>query len=255
MNPARQAHLEDFYRQMSELAEAENGPRRLACSTGRDGWPRHGVYFFFEDGQVRPDGSPRVVRVGTHALRPGDKTILWGRLRQHRGRIGGRNPGGGNHRASIFRRHVGTALIRRYHLPGGLAESWASRHPHTGWATTEDQLERAVSQHIGAMPFLWLAVPTRPDGRSDRGFIERNAIALLSCAAGGPDKPSSSWLGSHAASSKVRDSGLWNADHVEDAYDPAFLDLVAALAGNTRPAAARSRPEWPQAQDGQRRGA
>lgn len=29
-----------------------------------------------------------------------------------------RNPGGGNYRASIFRRHVGTALIRRDHLPG-----------------------------------------------------------------------------------------------------------------------------------------
>ena len=77
------------------------------------------------------------------------------------------------------------------------------------------------------MPFLWLAVPSRPDDSSDRGFLERNAIALLSCAAGGPDKPSSGWLGSHAASRKVRDSGLWNADHVEDSYDPAFLDVVA----------------------------
>jgi hypothetical protein len=57
--------------------------------TGRDGWPRHGVYFFFEDGQTRADGSGRMVRVGTHALRPTDKTTLWGRLRQYRGRTGG----------------------------------------------------------------------------------------------------------------------------------------------------------------------
>ena len=221
MNPARQAHLEEFYQLMSELTEAWHEPRTLADCTGRDGWPRQGVYFFFEDGEIRADGSPRVVRVGTHALRPGDNTTLWGRLRQHRGRIGGRNPGGGNHRASIFRRHVGAALIRRDHLPGGLAESWAA-DPHAGWSVAEDELERAVSQHIRAMPFLCMAVPTRPDGSSDRGLIERNAIALLSCSAGGPDKPSSGWLGSHAASSKVRDSGLWNADHVEDAYDAAF---------------------------------
>jgi hypothetical protein len=173
MNPARQEHLEEFYRLMSELARTGHGPRRLADCTGRDGWPRQGVYFFLEDGENRAGGGPRVVRVGTHAMRPGDNTTLWGRLRQHRGRIGGRIPGGGNHRASIFRRHVGAALIRRDHLPGGLAESWASCHPHPGCTAAENQLERAVRQHIRAMPFLCMAVPTRPDGSSDRGFIER----------------------------------------------------------------------------------
>ena len=86
----------------------------------------------FEDGQIRVDGTSRVVRVGTHALRPTDQTTLWGRLRRHRGRIGGRNPGGGNHRASIFRGHVGTALIQRDHLPGALLDSWASSHPSPG---------------------------------------------------------------------------------------------------------------------------
>lgn len=168
MNAARQAHLEEFYQLLAELAASEHGPRRLASCTVRDGWPRHGVYFFFEDGQTRADGSGRVVRVGTHALRPTDKTTLWGRLRQHRGRTGGRNPGGGNHRASVFRRHVGTALIRREHLPAGLLDSWAGSRPVAEWARAEDQLEQEVSFQIGAMPFLWLAVPTRPDGSSSR---------------------------------------------------------------------------------------
>lgn len=77
MNAARQAHLEEFYQLLAELAASEHGPRRLASCTGRDGWPRHGVYFFFEDDQTRADGSGRVVRVGTHALRPTDKTTLW----------------------------------------------------------------------------------------------------------------------------------------------------------------------------------
>lgn len=229
MKPSRLAHLEMFYSVLKELAEREREPRRLADCTGRDGWPRQGVYFFFEDGENRTGGSPRVVRVGTHALHPGDKATLWGRLRQHRGRIGGRNPGGGNHRASIFRRHVGTALIRRDHMPDGLAISWADRHPVPDWESAEDRLELAVSEHIRAMPFVWLAAPTRPDGSSDRSFIERNAIALLSCAAGGPDKPSSGWLGSYAASTKVRRSGLWNVDHVEEVHDPAFLDVLNGL--------------------------
>jgi hypothetical protein len=234
MNPARQAHLDEFYRLLAHLAGSEGGPRRLADCTGRDGWPRHGVYFFLEDGQARADGASKIVRVGAHALRPTDQTTLWGRLRQHRGRTGGRNPGSGNHRASVFRRHVGTALIRRDGQPGGLLESWASSHRNPAWAQAEDQLERDVSRHIRSMPFLWLAVPSRPDGSSDRGLIERNSIALLSCRTGGPDQPSASWLGHHATSAKVRQSGLWNSNHVDEHYDPGFLQLLANLADNAR---------------------
>jgi hypothetical protein len=37
---------------------------------------------------------------------------------------------------------------------------------------------------------------------SDRGRIERNTIALLSCVTGGPDKPSTGWLGHNATSTK-----------------------------------------------------
>jgi hypothetical protein len=77
------------------------------------------------------------------------------------------------------------------------------------------------------MPFLWLAVPTRLDGSSDRGVIERNSIALLSYLAGGTDQPSTRWLGRYASSDKVHYSGLWNSNHVNGNYDPAFLQLLA----------------------------
>jgi hypothetical protein len=233
MTVARNAHLDEFYRLLNRIAASEEGPRQLAACTARDGWPRSGVYFFFEDGETRADGTSRVVRVGTHALHLGGKTKLWGRLRQHRGRIGGRNPGGGNHRASIFRGHVGTALIQRDGLPDGLLKSWVSSHRDPGWAQAEDQLEREVSRHIRSMPFLWLAVPTKPDGSSDRGVIERNSIALLSCLAGGPDQPSARWVGHYASSGKVRYSGLWNSNHVNENYDPAFLQLLADSAITT----------------------
>jgi hypothetical protein len=77
-------------------------------------------------------------------------------------------------------------------------------------------------------PVLWLAVPNDPDGSSDRRAIERNSIALLSCLAGGSDQPSTGWLGHHAISTKVRHSGLWNSDHVEEHYDPGFLSYSQA---------------------------
>lgn len=57
-----------FYEELGRLAEILPGPRRLRGCRGSDGWPRQGVYFFFEPGEVRADGSDRVVRVGTHAL-------------------------------------------------------------------------------------------------------------------------------------------------------------------------------------------
>jgi len=191
--------------------------------------PPQGVYFFFEDGENRADGSRRVVRVGTHALTQTSQATLWGRLRQHRGQLAGRNPGGGNHRASVFRRHVGAALIRRDGVPEALLASWLDRHRPPGErASQEADIEREVSRHIGAMPFLWLSVP----GRADRGYLESNSIALLSCLTGGPDLPSASWLGRYAERAEIRGSGLWNVEHVTRPYEPRFLERLAQLVGH-----------------------
>jgi hypothetical protein len=49
-----------------------------------------------------------------------------------------------------------------------------------GLKDTEHDLERAVSDHIGRMPFLWLAVPDAPGRDSYRAYIEVNATGLLS---------------------------------------------------------------------------
>ncbi len=132
--------------------------------------PPQGLYFFFEDGENRADGADRV-RVGTHALTATSKATLWGGLRQHRGHLAGSDPGGGDHRASVFRRKVGAALIRRDGLPEDLLASWLDRHrPRGERASQEPGVEREVSRHIGVMPFLWLSVP----GRADRGYLESN---------------------------------------------------------------------------------
>jgi hypothetical protein len=222
---SRAADTHHFYLLLSELGRRVGGSRILRDCTGAGDWPRHGVYFFFEDGEIRADGSCRVVRVGTHALIPTSRTTLWNRLSQHRGHLKGRNYGGGNHRASVFRRHVGAALIRRGNWPEDLLASWLDRHPPAQWTQREDDIEREVSRYIGAMPFLWLAVPDR----TDRGYLERNSIALLSCLARCQDSPSAGWLGHDATRSEIRESGLWNVQHVYDRYDPAFLQRLAGL--------------------------
>lgn len=227
MRGQRSRDLDQLYLLLERLADHHGGPRRLADCRGGDGWPTHGTYFFYEDGELRGDGRPRVVRVGTHALTATSRTTLWRRLSQHRGSTAGGNPGGGNHRGSIFRRHVGTALIRRGGHPEPLLRSWLAGKPEPHHEQLERAVERQVSTVIGVMPFLWVEVPTRSDGSSDRGFIERNAIALLSGITGPADPPSPSWLGHHSVSDHVRASGLWNVNHVDELYRPAFLDALA----------------------------
>jgi hypothetical protein len=152
-------------------------------------------------------------------------TTLWQRLSTHRGSVSGSRPGGGNHRASIFRLHVGAALLGRDDWPNDVRESWRDNHVDSAARRAEYPLERTVTQHIGDMALLWLAVPDR----AIRGLIERNTIALLSRRSGGVDPASPTWLGLTAYSEKVRTSALWNVNHVDDAHDPTFLNSFEQL--------------------------
>jgi len=66
-----------------------------------------------------------------------------------------------------------------------------------------------------------------------RAFIERNAIALLSNHRHPMDKASARWLGNSSPADAVRGSALWNVNHVNEDYDPRFLDDLAACVART----------------------
>lgn len=239
---SRLTDLLRFYEALQRLGQGLGGYRHLAHCQGRMGWPSRGVYFFFESEELRHESGEgsRVTRVGTHALKEGSRSTLWERLSQHRGQAASR---AGNHRGSIFRLLVGEAL-----LLGDGAEtlsSWgrggdpgeaAKRLGRTReWVKTEElPLERRVSERIGAMPFLWLDIDDSPGPGSLRGYIERNAIGLLSNHnKPALDAPSPGWLGFCCSRERVRLSGLWNNNHVEDDYDPEFLNVLDRLVSKT----------------------
>jgi hypothetical protein len=220
----RREALDELYTAIEELRRRPGGARCLTGSTARSGWPDHGVYLFFEPGECREDGvTPRVTRVGTHALTATSRTRLWNRLAQHRGSIGGSNPGGGNHRGSVFRLHVGTALIARDGWRE-VMDSWGrGSSANREVRDREVQLEQAVSRHIGQMPVLWLDVPDR----EARGALERGLIALLSNAEREPvDPPTDRWLGRFADRDAIRRSGLWNVNHVDEEPSEAVIDYL-----------------------------
>jgi len=219
--------LERFYSILENPSEKTGETRLLSECTGKMDWPIRGVYFFQEPGETRTatGTGPRIVRVGTHALKAGSNTTLWNRLSQHRGPV---KTGSGNHRGSIFRLIVGTALMN---INGDTVPTWGQGSSAPREIRDKEQdLEKLVSRTIGKMPFLWLAITDDSGPKSLRGYIERNAIALLSNYNISPvDAPSPQWLGHHCNREKVRNSGIWNQNHVDEDYDPVFLDELERL--------------------------
>jgi hypothetical protein len=232
---SNQSRLEDlvwFYSILERLEDKIGGLRRLADCSGWMSWPNRGVYFFHEQGENRSEtgSGARVVRVGTHALITASQTTLWKRLSQHRGQ---QKTGSGNHRGSIFRLIVGAALINRDKLdfPTWGKGNSAKRDVRSG----EVGLEHQVSQIIGNMSFLWLPIEDGPGPTSLRSYVERNSIALLSSYnKRALDPPSAGWLGHHSDRERVRNSGLWNQNHVEETYDPLFPDAFDRLESEVR---------------------
>ncbi len=192
----------------------------------RNAWRTKGVYFFFEPGEKRATrDAQRIVRIGSHSGEAssiesrvvGEHSIDWGR--------------------SVFRRHLGTALIRKGEIDGAIdraererwAGLWFSRLGQWAVHTHRDRLHPTlhplhpiVTRTIRSMTLAWVEIPDR----TERLELEKQCIKLLSnyLRSDAPiDPPSDGWLGRHALSEEVRKSGLWNMQHVKKPHTPGFL--------------------------------
>ena len=214
--------VERFYQALRKLESGTGGKRLMSTCKSQQGWPESGVYFFFEPSEVRCGTTePRVVRIGTHRVSRGSKATLWNRLRTHRGT----SDGVGNHRGSIFRRHVGAAISQKD--PSARISTWGKgQSADAKTRKAEEGLERRVSAHLGAMHVLWLAIEDEAGPASDRAFIERNLIGLLVGQSGSADPPSKKWLGSYSSDERIRNSGLWNLAFLDYAYSRECIDVL-----------------------------
>ena len=235
MSAERLGDIARFYELLSELEERLGGKRTLGDLSGIT-FPDRGVYFFFEPSENRSDSGhgSRVVRVGTHAVSAGSKTKLRSRLAQHRGAV---KSGGGNHRGSIFRLIVGEALAARH--PELICPHWSKGSSAPASICSGEQiLEAAVSAYLRSMPFVWIEADDPSGKESIRNTVERNSIAMLSNYGRHEedvvDPLSTSWLGGRSGRAKVRGSGLWNSNYVDDGtYDPGFLGQLEGLVRRT----------------------
>lgn len=189
--------------------------------------PKQGVYFFFDDNEPTRFSTvvPRLVRVGTHGVSAGSVATLRNRLRTHLGT----RAGAGNHRASVFRLHVGRAIIERDGFQE-LYPNWGKGQSASKNITElEAPLEAKVSEYIGNLKVLFIPVLDTAGTGSMRATIERQFIAMFTEGHCSIEESSPGWLGRFSDKASIKDSGLWNVRDVGSEYDLRFIPLLDSL--------------------------
>ncbi|HST03156.1 MAG TPA: hypothetical protein VLQ48_00295 [Chloroflexia bacterium] len=175
---------------------------RHSYFTAKSDLPENGVYFFFEEGEtiIVNDGPvQRIVRIGTHKT----DGRFPGRIDNH---YGARKRLSGSRTGSIFRKHLGAALLRRVNTEDPRIQIWLSQE-----SLKFPAVETMVSRQLrDKFTFSCLQVSES----TLRLKLERGLIALLAQYPIGI--ASDLWLGHYAATPVIRNSGLWNVQHVDD---------------------------------------
>lgn len=158
--------------------------------------PKNGIYFWFEQGEIRQGGIQRVTRVGTHEV----SDRLHARIKEHYGL---------NREGSAFRKHLGGALMGQGKEPDSEIEEWYKARKSCRFNDPKFRnYEAQVTTQAKHGSYRVLKVIDS----EERLQLEEKLIALFShckhC------RPSKNWLGNHAYRKGIRDSGLWNVDSV-----------------------------------------
>lgn len=157
--------------------------------------PKNGIYFFYEDGElceINGKITERIVRVGT------DKADD-----RFRDRI--RNHYKGNKNSSVFRKHVGSAIINKNKPRNIDISEWMK--PMT---PTSNDIEELINLTFKEK-FRFRCIYVQSE--NDRLYLEKRLIATLSHW---NYSPSSHWLGHFAERKEIQNSGLWNVQHINN---------------------------------------
>ena len=203
---------------VDELYSLVNSLPRMNHETPPDLLPENGIYVFFEAGeqvQWRETTIARIVRVGTH--RENDRFRR--RIRQHYGNVRSLR---GNKNGSVFRKHMGGALLRRDNPGDPRLRDWLTQ----GGPSFHEVEERVSRRLRESFKFSCFEV----NGREQRLALERGLITLL--AQNPIGQPSEDWLGRHANDEKIRRSHLWNTQHVD--ADPLTMAELEQLGTFTK---------------------
>jgi hypothetical protein len=189
--------------------------------------PERGVYVFLDPSERSSlYEGPRIVRIGTHAVSQGSKATLRGRLRNHLGP----SHGGGGHRGSVFRLHVGRAFLNTEPECWGPMPAWGvEQKASRDVLESELPLEKRVSEYLGGLEVFVLAIDDAPSKASMRAIVETQLIGLMTADHSPVEASSPLWLGRHTGVPDIVTTGLWNVRDVGRPYWPSRKGSVADI--------------------------
>ncbi len=197
--------------------------------------PRNAVYFFYEKGECcgHQGAKLRIVRVGTH--RDGN---FQSRIAEHfllnERKMAFTEDQPAPHDRSIFRKHIGRALLNKTGDP--YLSVWeidftkretrdAKRHLRD--ISKEAEIEREVTQILRQeFSFRFIEIADQTQRMGSQG-LER---ALIGTLASCPQcSPSDGWLGCYSPKVQIRESGLWLIHYLQASpLSSAQRDLITA---------------------------
>ena len=173
---------------------------RLPLRKGKPGYnvPKNELYFWYEEGEIHQTGGQRITRVGTHRK----TNRLYARINEHFGSV--------PREGSVFRKHLGGALMRLNEEPEPEVEVWYRKRK--GNPRFNDPKFRNYEKQVTDQAEVGSYRVLKVGDLNERLQLEEKLIALFShckhC------RPSENWLGNYAYRKEIHDSGLWNVDHV-----------------------------------------
>jgi len=183
--------------------------------------PLNGIYFFYERGETWGHGGskPRIVRVGT--ARDGNfrsRVAEHYLLKESKMNFGPNQPA--PHERSIFRKHLGMALLNKAHdpylsiwkvdlTPRSARDELASRRD----IVKEKSIEAEATRRLRAnFSFRYITIEGEESRMGSKG-LERVLIGTLArCSS---CEPSETWLGKFSPKREIRESGLWLVQHLK----------------------------------------
>jgi hypothetical protein len=167
--------------------------------------PRNGIYIIFEKGE-KYKNFDRIVRVGTHT----GINQLRSRLNQHFVME--------NKNRSIFRKNIGRCFLNKEN--NAYLEFWeldttskVDREKKLNLLDLdlEKEIEKKISHYVQTnLSFCVFEIDTK----DERLFWESKIVSTLAKASN--IKPSDKWLGNFSTKDKIKASGLWQVNELDN---------------------------------------
>ena len=200
--------------------------------------PNNGIYFFYEDGEYWGHGGerPRVVRIGTHRKDGNFRHRIGEHFALDERRMNFDATRAAPRERSIFRKHIGRALLKQRGDPylAVWEIDFTSREKREKYGHLRDiAKEKVVESEITArlresFSFRFIIV----DGKGTRRGLEQQIIGTVAqCSQCCESK---NWLGTDSPKPEIRESGLWQIQHLKaSALSPAETDFLSNAVGST----------------------